>query len=212
MSLVLIVLIVVNVLASLKGFDDQSFFRKYEFHIGSIKAGDQIRMLTSGFLHVDIAHLAFNMLTLYFFAPVVINQFESTYFLVIYFGSLLAGSLLTLYIHKDEYYYRAVGASGAVSGIIYSSILLYPEMQILLFYVLPIPGYIFGIGYLLYSIYGMKSRTDNIGHTAHFGGAIGGYVITLIKDPSIIYNETLIVVLVLIPIVILFYLQKKNKL
>lgn len=212
MSLVLIVLIIANVLASLKGFDDQSFFRKYEFHIGSIKAGDQIRMLTSGFLHVDIAHLAFNMLTLYFFAPVVINQFESTYFLVIYFGSLLAGSLLTLYIHKDEYYYRAVGASGAVSGIIYSSILLYPEMQILLFYVLPIPGYIFGIGYLLYSIYGMKSRTDNIGHTAHFGGAIGGYVITLIKDPSIIYNETLIVVLVLIPIVILFYLQKKNKL
>lgn len=212
MSLVLIVLIIANVLASLKGFDDQSFFRKYEFHIGSIKAGDQIRMITSGFLHVDIAHLAFNMLTLYFFAPVVINQFESTYFLVIYFGSLLAGSLLTLYIHKDEYYYRAVGASGAVSGIIYSSILLYPEMQILLFYVLPIPGYIFGIGYLLYSIYGMKSRTDNIGHTAHFGGAIGGYVITLIKDPSIIYNETLIVVLVLIPIVILFYLQKKNKL
>lgn len=212
MSLVLIVLIIANVLASLKGFDDQSFFRKYEFHIGSIKAGDQIRMITSGFLHVDIAHLAFNMLTLYFFAPVVINQFESTYFLVIYFGSLLAGSLLTLYIHKDEYYYRAVGASGAVSGIIYSSILLYPDMQILLFYVLPIPGYIFGIGYLLYSIYGMKSRTDNIGHTAHFGGAIGGYVITLIKDPSIIYNETLIVVLVLIPIVILFYLQKKNKL
>ncbi|MBD3723463.1 MAG: rhomboid family intramembrane serine protease [Flavobacteriaceae bacterium] len=212
MSLVLIVLIVANVLASLKGFDDQSFFRKYEFHIGSIKAGDQIRMLTSGFLHVDIAHLAFNMLTLYFFAPVVINQFDSAYFLVIYFGSLLAGSLLTLYIHKDEYYYRAVGASGAVSGIIYSSILLYPDMQILLFYVLPIPGYIFGIGYLLYSIYGMKSRTDNIGHTAHFGGAIGGYVITLIKDPSIIYNETLIVVLVLIPIIILFYLQKKNKL
>lgn len=212
MSLVLIVLIIANVLASLKGFDDQSFFRKYEFHIGSIKAGDQIRMITSGFLHVDIAHLAFNMLTLYFFAPVVINQFESTYFLVIYFGSLLAGSLLTLYIHKDEYYYRAVGASGAVSGIIYSSILLYPDMEILLFYVLPIPGYIFGIGYLLYSIYGMKSRTDNIGHTAHFGGAIGGYVITLIKDPSIIYNETLIVVLVLIPIVILFYLQKKNKL
>lgn len=213
MNLVLIVLITINVIVSLKGFSDSSFFRKYEFHLGSIKAGEQIRMLTSGFLHVDITHLAFNMLTLYFFAPVVIDTFGSNYFLVVYFASLIAGSLLTFYIHKDEYYYRAVGASGAVTGVIYSSILLYPEMSLYLFFIpIPIPGYIFGIGYLLYSLYGMKSRTDNIGHTAHFGGAIGGYLVTLLKEPEMIYTNTKMVILLLIPIVILFYMQKKNKL
>lgn len=212
MDLVLIVLIGINVLVSLKGFSDTSFFRKYEFHLGSIKAGEQIRMLTSGFLHVDITHLAFNMLTLFLFAPFTISHLGATSFLIIYFGSLIAGNLLTFYIHKDEYYYRAVGASGAVTGIIYSSILLYPEMDLYMFFIpIPIPGYIFGIGYLLYSLYGMKSRRDNIGHTAHFGGAIGGYLITLIKEPQIIYTNTKMVVLLLIPIVILFYMQKKNK-
>ena len=136
-----------NVVVSLKGFNDSEFFRKYEFHIGSIRSGEQIRMLTSGFLHGDLMHLAFNMLTLYFFAPIVIDTFGNLNFLYVYFISLVAGSLLTMYFHKNEYYYRAVGASGAVTGIIYSSILLYPEMTLGLFFIIPIPGYLFGIGY-----------------------------------------------------------------
>ncbi len=212
MNAVLIVIIVANVVASFKGFDDQYFFRKYDFNIGSIKAGEQIRMLTSGFLHVDITHLAFNMLTLYFFAPEVINEFGATFFLAVYFGSLLSGNLLSFYIHKDENFYRAVGASGAVMGIIYSAILLNPDKTLGLYFIIDVPGYVFGIGYLLYSIYGMKARRDNIGHAAHFGGALGGYLFTLIKDPTIITTETRLVILLLIPIVILFYLQKNGKL
>ncbi len=211
MNLLLLLIIAINAIVSFKAFEDTAFFRKYEFHIGSIKSGEQIRMLTSGFLHVDIPHLAFNMLTLYFFAPIIFDSFSNVIFLYIYFGSLVCGSLLTYYFHKDEYYYRAVGASGAVTGIIYSSILLYPELELRLFYFLPIPGYVFGIGYLLYSIYGMKSRTDNIGHTAHFGGAIGGFLITLVLKPQLLSENTLMVILLTIPIVILFYLQKKNK-
>lgn len=210
MNLVLIVLIGINVLVSLKGFSDSSFFRKYEFHLGSIKAGEQIRMLTSGFLHVDITHLAFNMLTLYLFAPFTISQLGSISFLIIYFGSLITGNLLTFYIHKEEYYYRAVGASGAVTGVVYSTIIL-DKYQALLFYGF-IPSYLFGIIYLFYSLYGMKSRTDNIGHTAHFGGAIGGFIITLMKSPDLIYDNTRTVIILLVPIVILFYMQKKNKL
>lgn len=212
MDILLITIIAINAIVSFKGFDDQLFFRKYEFHIGSIRAGEQLRMLTSGFLHVDVAHLAFNMLTLYFFAPIIISQFGDIWFLYIYFGSLVSGSLLTYYFHKDEYFYRAVGASGAVTGIIYSSILLFPDMELLLFFAIPIPGYVFGIGYLLYSIYGMKARRDNIGHTAHFGGAIGGYLITLAKDPNMIHENTQMVILLAIPILILFYLHKTNKL
>lgn len=212
MNIFLIAIIIGTGLFSYKGFTDSFFFRKYEFHIGSIRAGEQIRMLTSGFLHADWMHFGFNMLTLYFFAPVVIQTFGGWSFLSIYFGSMLAGSLLTLYLYKEDYYYRAVGASGAVTGIVYASILLYPDMTLYLFFALPIPGYVFGIGYLLYSIYGMKAKNDTIGHTAHFGGAIGGYVITLIKEPALFQENLKMVLLLAVPIVILFYLHKSNKL
>ena len=212
MNTILIAIIVANVLISYKGFNDLSFFRKYEFHIGSIRSGEQIRMLSSGFLHADMTHLIFNMLTLYFFAPVVISYLGDFSFVLIYFGSLIFGSLLTMVFHKNDYSYRAVGASGAVTGVLYSAILLKPDMMLGIFFIIPMPAYIFGILYLLYSIYGMKAKNDNIGHTAHFGGAIGGYLITLIKDPQLFLDHTLMVVLLAIPIVILFVMEKMGKL
>jgi len=207
-----IFIIAVTVFISYKGFNDLQFFRKYEFHIGSIRAGEQIRMFSSGFLHADLGHLFFNMFTLYMFAPVVINYFGEASFLLIYMISLAFGSLLTLLMHKNDYNYRAIGASGAVTGIIYSAILLQPDMMLGLFYVIPIPAYLFGIGYLLYSIYGMKAKNDNIGHTAHFGGAIGGYLTTIIKQPEMLTDNTFMVLLLAIPIVILFILSKMGKL
>lgn len=205
---IMLVIIIANAVVSFKGFNDETFFRKYQFHVGSIRSGEQIRMLTSGFLHADIPHLAFNMITLYFFAPYVIFELGSLSFLLVYVGSLVFGSLLTMAFHGNEYSYRAVGASGAVTGIVYSAILLDQSIYIYGF----IPGYIFGFAYLLYSIYGMKSRTDNIGHTAHFGGAIGGYVITLLKMPSLLQDNLLMVILLAIPIVILFVMAKAGKL
>jgi membrane associated rhomboid family serine protease len=207
-NLFLLGIILANVLISIKGFSDESFFRKFQFHVGSIRAGEQVRMLTSGFLHVDEMHLAFNMLTLYFFAPIVYGELGNLTFLLIYAGSLVFGSLLTMVFHGNEYSYRAVGASGAVTGIIYSAILLQPNMYIYGF----IPGYIFGFIYLLGSIYGMKAKRDNIGHTAHFGGAIGGYAITLIKYPILFQESTYEVVLLAIPIIVLFVMAKMGKL
>jgi membrane associated rhomboid family serine protease len=206
-DLVLLVIIIINAIVSFKGFNDISFFRKYEFHIGSIRAGEQYRMFTSAFLHADIMHLGFNMLTLYFFAPVVIYTMGIIGFLLVYFASLICGSLLTLYFHKNDYSYRAIGASGAVMGVLFASILIDPDRQINF-----IPGYIFGIIYLLFSIYGMKSKAGNIGHSAHFGGAIGGFVITLTRMPDILYDNTLIVILLAAPIVILFIMAKAGKL
>lgn len=212
MNTILIAIIIANVLFSYKGFNDLAFFRKFEFHIGSIRAGDQIRMVSSAFLHADMMHLAFNMLTLYFFAPVVIEYIGSLSFVIIYFGSLIFGSLLTLLFHKDDYNYRAIGASGAVTGILYSAILLQPDMSLYMFFIpIPIPAYIFGIGYLLYSIYGMRAKNDNIGHTAHFGGAIGGYVLTIVKQPEMLTENTFMVVILAIPIVLLFILAKTGK-
>jgi membrane associated rhomboid family serine protease len=213
MSAILILIIVANVLFSLKGFNDLSFFRKFEFHIGSIRSGEQIRMLTSGFLHADMGHLFFNMFTLFMFAPVVTNYFGGASFLLVYMGSLVFGSLLTLLMHQNDYSYRAIGASGAVTGVLYSAILIEPSMSLYLFFIpIPIPAYIFGIGYLLYSIYGMKAKNDNIGHTAHFGGAIGGYLITLLKEPAMLVDNTAMVVLLAIPIILLFVLAKAGKL
>ncbi len=212
LNIFLLVIILANVLISIRGFNDEYFFRKYEFHVGSIRAGEQFRMITSAFLHVDVFHLAFNMIALYSFAPVVFESLGNFTFLLIYGGSLIFGSLLTMAFHGNEYSYRAVGASGAVTGIIYSAILLYPDMTIGIFGVIPMPAYVFGIGYLLYSIYGMKSKSDNIGHTAHFGGAIGGYVITLLKEPALLQHSTFMVILLAIPIVVLFIMAKTGKL
>ena len=212
MNPILIGIIVANALISYKGFNDFSFFRKYEFHVGSIRSGEQIRMLSSGFLHADMMHLIFNMMTLYFFAPGVIQALGTFSFVLVYFGSLIFGSLLTMLFHKNDYSYRAVGASGAVTGVLYSAILLQPNMMLGIFFVIPIPAYLFGILYLLYSIYGMKAKNDNIGHTAHFGGAVGGYLITLIKVPSLLVDEPLMVILLTIPIVVLFGLAKAGKL
>ena len=205
-------IIAINILVSLKGFNDSIFFDRYKFQIGPIKAGQKDRLLTSGFIHVDIPHLFFNMFTLYFFADVVISWFGPIKFLIIYIISLVAGSLLAMVFHKNEPHYSAVGAGGAVTGILYAAILLQPNMQLgLMFIPIPLPAYVFGIGYLLYSIYGMKSKLGNIGHTAHFGGAIGGYLTTLLFLPSLLVTDTLMVGLLAIPIVALFILQKSGK-
>ena len=212
MNTLLIVIIAVTVLISYKGFNDLSFFRKFEFHVGSILKGEQIRMISSGFLHVDMGHLFFNMVTLWFFAPLVLAYLGNWTFVLVCLGSLIFGNLLTLLFNKNNYSYRAVGASGAVTGVLYSAILLQPDMMLGLFFVIPIPAYLFGILYLLYSIYGMKSKNDNIGHSAHFGGAVGGYVITLIEQPQLLVDHSEMVVLLTIPIIVLFVLQRLGKL
>ena len=213
MNSILILLIGLNLIVSFKGFNDLHFFRKYEFHIGSIRSGEQFRMISSGFLHADLGHLFFNMFTLFMFAPVVIGYLGDFSFVLVYTASLVFGSLLTLYFHKNDYSYRAIGASGAVTGILYSAILLQPDMSLYLFFIpIPIPAFLFGIGYLLYSIYGMKAKNDNIGHTAHFGGAIGGFFITLLKHPQMLTENTFMVVVLAIPILILFGMAKAGKL
>lgn len=207
LDIITIIIIAANVLISYKGFEDYAFFDKYKFNVGAIKRGEQFRIFSSGFLHVNPQHLLFNMITLYFFAWMVIRQVGETKFIIIYIVSLLAGSLLSLVFNKDNYHYNAVGASGAVMGIIYSAILFDPWMEINFI----IPGWVFGIGYLLYSIYGMKKQIGNIGHDAHFGGAVGGYATTLILAPILLERDLTMVLILAIPIVVLFVMQKLGK-
>ena len=211
-SIYTLIIIALNALCSFKGFKDRSFFESYKFNIGGIKRGEQLRILVSGFLHVDLQHLLFNMITLYFFADHVIHSVGPFYFFLIYFGSLIFGNLLSYYFHKNELYYSAVGASGAVTGILYAAILLYPGMNLYLYFIpIPIPSYLVGVGYMLYSIYGMKSRVGNIGHDAHFGGAIGGYVLTLLIAPQVLETHLWMVLILAVPIILLFLMHKNNK-
>jgi len=210
MNKTILVLILANVVISLKGFSDSAFFQKYKFQVGPIKRGEQIRMISSGFLHVDYLHLFFNMYALYLFAGPVINNFGAVEFLIIYFASLLGGNLLSFKFNQNNSLYSAVGASGAVSGIIYAAIMLYPNMTLMMFPLpIPIPGYIFGVGYLLYSMYGMKKQLGNIGHSAHIGGAIAGFVLTLAFSPNLILLHPLMMAFLAIPIILLFIFRDK---
>lgn len=205
------IIIAVTALATYAGLSNIEFFEKYKFSISRIKSGEQYRMITSGFLHADWFHFAFNMFSFYSFANFLTQEFSTINFLLIYFGSMIVASLLTYYIHKNEPFYSAIGASGAVMGIIYCAILLYPENSILLFGAIPIPGYIFAFLYLAYSIYGMKGRYDNIGHTAHLGGAVGGLIFTLLIRPNLFETRLFFIGILLIPIVVLTYMVKMKK-
>jgi membrane associated rhomboid family serine protease len=202
-----IIIIALNIFLSNKGFRDRVFFNNYKFSPHHIKKGEKIRYISSGFLHVDYTHLFVNMFTLYFFVDAVIFQVGDINFLIIYFTSLIFGNWLTYRFNSNNINYSAVGASGAVMGIVYSAILLNPEMT-LFFFILPMPGYIFGLGYLFYSIYSMKRVNDNIGHEAHLGGAIAGFFTTIFISPFVIINNLFTVLILLIPI-IYFYIKSK---
>ncbi|XUN74613.1 rhomboid family intramembrane serine protease [Nonlabens sp. SCSIO 43208] len=207
MDLVTLFVIGVTSLVSFKAFNDRYFFDRFKFNIAGIERGEQWRFFTSGVLHADLQHLFFNMFTLFFFADEVVGSFNSVKFLIIYLASMLGGSFLSYIINRNNYAYSAVGASGAVSGIIYSAILLDPTMRIYF----GIPGWIFGIGYMIYSIIGMQRKADNIGHDAHIGGAITGYLITLLYDYNIILDRPFVVGAMLLPIIAVIILIKMNK-
>lgn len=203
-------LILANVLCSMYGFNNPLFFDRYKFYIGRIRQGEYWRMLTSGFLHADWQHLIFNMLTLYFFADIVSQAIGKTGLLLVYASALYLGSLFSLYFHRKENYYTAVGASGAVMGVLYAAIMFAPTNYIYFFFI-PMPASVFAIGYLFYSVYGMKSRRDNIGHAAHIGGAVAGYVLALCYFPKIAVQHPILCLGLLLPIGLLFLLKKRNK-
>ena len=209
MNSITIFIIGLNVYFSYKGFNDPVFFNKYKFNPSYINKGEKIRYISSAFLHVDTTHLIVNMFTLYFFIDSVIYRVGSISFLIIYFASLIFGNWIAYRINQNKLNYNAVGASGAVMGVVYSAILLNPDMT-LIFFIIPMPGYLFGLGYLFYSIYSMNRVNDNIGHEAHLGGAIAGFFTTILISPMVLLTNIFTVFILLIPI-IYFYLKSRIK-
>lgn len=204
------VLLALNVLFSWMAFNDRSIFEKYKLSVGKIlNYKEYVRVISSGFLHVNMPHLVINMIALYSFGRALSYSMNVYEFGLLYFGSLIMGSALAIYFHRHQSNYSAVGASGAVSGVVFASILFYPFGDVLLFFFLPMPSWVFGIAYLLYSVYGMKSQSDNIGHEAHLGGAITGILLAILFKPSLaLENWWLTAILLLIPMLIFVFKPK----
>lgn len=207
-SMIVLALIGANLLMTIQGFNQPYFLDKYLFQTGPIlHRKEWIRLLSSGFLHADWMHFAFNMITFYSFGPLIEAVFGVYGLLVIYFGSLLGGNALALFIHRHNDYYRALGASGAVSGIVFASILVDPTMPLYLFFIpIGIPAWVIGITYMAYSINGMRSRNDNIGHEAHMGGALVGLGLGIALFPALLFSEPLLVGILVIPSVLFLFL------
>lgn len=145
-----------------------------------LREGKWYQLVSSGFFHADLGHLFMNMFTLYFFGPSMETVLGSRGFLTLYMGSLLCGSLLTLIVHRNQQQYRAIGASGAISGVLFGFVLFRPLASIYIFLIpIGIPAVIFAFAYVLFSIVGMRTRFGRVGHEAHLGGALGGVLITL---------------------------------
>lgn len=205
-------LIVANFFFSYQGFKSSLFFEKYHFEVDKILINKEYkRFVSSGFLHVSWTHLIFNMIVLLLFSGSVEDYLGWLPFTVVYFASLIGGNLFALLIHKNDGDYSAVGASGAIAGIIFASIAIFPGMDVhFFFFPVDIPGWLFGLVYVLASIYGIKSKKDNIGHEAHLGGAFIGMVTAILMYPSSIIDNYVTILIIAIPCIIFTILVIKK--
>lgn len=211
MDTILLILIGANVIISHRGFNDYVFRNKYLFEVrGILNYREFHRLFTSGFLHGDWQHLIFNMFTLYVFYGFILNSYSlgSVQILILYLLSLLLSNLFSLYLNKHQSSYRALGASGAVSGVVYSGIILSPDASLYIMFIpIPIAAWLFGLVYLGYSMYGARSHHDNIGHEAHLGGAISGILITIAMYPSVIERSAILIAALLLLFVVFILLS-----
>lgn len=197
MSITLI-LIILTAGISIYAWSNQDLMQKWIFHPYSVANKHQYyRFVTSGFLHADWTHLLFNMFSFFMFAQVVERMFIQLFdyqigillFLLIYIGGIIVSDLYTFFKERGNFNYHGLGASGGVSAIIFSSILLNPLTKIIIFPIpVGIPGFIFGFLYLMYSYFQAKRMGDNVNHDAHFYGAVYGFLLTMFIVPGALGN------------------------
>jgi membrane associated rhomboid family serine protease len=187
---ILLIIIAITVLVSFSAFNDDRLFDKLHFSAYRIKHNREYhRFLSNVLIHADTTHLLFNMISLYFLGSILEEMWMFEYgvqlgefhFLLLYLFGGLFSNLYAYYKHQDNPSYRSVGASGAVSAVIFAAILWAPDMELMLLLIpIPIPAYIFGPLYLAFEYYGYKRGRGNIAHDAHIGGAVIGLVYVLI--------------------------------
>jgi membrane associated rhomboid family serine protease len=190
------------------GFNDYEFFEHNIFSVGDIlKRGHIHRIISSQFFHADWGHLLVNMFSFYAFADSIELGYGMAALAIIYFGSGIGGDIITLLIKVREPHYRAVGASGAVSGIIFASIFLIPGGSIMVFPLpIPIRPWLYALLFIGASMYGIGKNNDYIGHEAHLGGALTGIALALLLFPAEVLSQKLLLAGVTIPVVLFFVL------
>jgi membrane associated rhomboid family serine protease len=192
---VTILLIALTVLISWQSFNNRDMFYKL-LHSPYLEARNReyYRFLTSMFVHGNWLHLGINMFVLYQFGTIVENYFVQLFgplngrinFILLYILAGITGDIPTFFKHKDSYSFSSVGASGAVSGILFAYVLFNPWAMLLLFFIIPVPAIIAAILYLVYSSYASKNSADLIDHDAHFYGAVFGAIFTIALKPSLL--------------------------
>jgi membrane associated rhomboid family serine protease len=217
-SPITLILIVVNVIFSLKGFSDSAFFNKYLFQVGKILNGKEYyRLVSSGFLHGSYPHLFMNMLSLYFMGSILEAFYVVEYgslgyalYLLVYFGSMLGGDGLALLMQRHNLSYSAIGASGAISGVVFALVVFNPSATVLLFMIIPMPFWIYALAFVAYSLLGVRTRWGNIGHEAHLGGAVLGLLMgCLVAYRYALVNWAFILILA-VPTITLLYLMYRD--
>lgn len=190
----ILAIIAITALVSIMAMYNKDLFYRLKFSPYLILHSRQwYRLFTHAFVHAGWMHLLINMWVLYLFGQVVVDNYAGLfgikgyyYFIILYVGAILISSLPSYGKYKDNPYYNAVGASGATSAVLFASILFYPIGKIMIFPIpIGIPAFIFGILYLIYSAYMSKRGGDNIGHDAHFWGAVYGVLFTIAIKPAV---------------------------
>jgi membrane associated rhomboid family serine protease len=182
------VIFVLTIISSLFAFSNDNVYAQMILHPYDVSRGKRVwTLITSGFIHGDWMHLIFNMFSYFFFAFQLEMRMGHWQFGTLYIVSLVLSDLPSVFKHKDDYRYYSLGASGAISAVVFSIILFDPMMRIQIFPIpIPIPALIYGPLYLAYCVYASRQNRDNINHDAHFYGALSGIMLTLLLHPGVI--------------------------
>ncbi|MDR1552870.1 MAG: rhomboid family intramembrane serine protease [Prevotellaceae bacterium] len=188
-----LIIIIVTALASVTAFESSRTFDRFLLSPYLIvHKKEWYRMITHGFIHANWTHLLINMLVFYSFGQALMYYLEYfigneiVHFLIIYFGGMLFATLTTVVRHRNNYAYRGIGASGAVSAVMFACIFFDPWNKLLFMGIIPVPGIIFAVLYLVYCSYMSRNSNDNINHDAHLYGAIFGLVYPVLVQPELL--------------------------
>jgi len=173
---------------SLLAFNSDELYERFILHPYSVAQGKRVyTLVTSGLIHKDLSHLFFNMFSYYFFAFNLERAIGHWQFALLYIASLILSDMPTVVKHKNDYWYHSLGASGAISAVVFSQILFSPmDGMYIVLIPIPIPAIVFGILYLIYCAYASRRGMDNINHDAHFYGAVCGIIITISLYPMVV--------------------------
>lgn len=195
MDSITVIIVVISVAASLYAWNKPEILHKWIFNPYTVRSRKEYwRFITSGFIHQDYMHLFFNMFTLYFFGSVIEQYYAAVfgpttgiiYYVVLYLVAIVVSDITTYVKHKNDPSYNSLGASGGVAAVVFSAIMFDPTSNIYLFAIIPIPGFILGALFIIYSYQRSQQMRDRINHDAHLFGALFGVVFTIALEPNVV--------------------------